>query len=196
MITDPRLVELLSYYRDAELRGAQLLFRLLKMTQHDVDIQVKLTRHVTDETRHAWLWTKRIVEMGGVPTRIAAGYQARIGMRIRPRTVVDLFALTLVVEERSLARYREHALRANVDELTRAVLLAVSRDEQSHISWMSNTLAQLLEQNPDSREHAEPMIQRYRQVDADVYAALATYEREAFRDDDRATLAEITPRVL
>jgi bacterioferritin (cytochrome b1) len=177
------------------LRGAQLLLRLLKLTEHDADIQVKLTKHVADETRHAWLWTKRIIQMGGTPRTIAAGYQARIGMRVRPRTVVDLFALTIVVEERSLARYREHALRSNVDETTRDVLCAVSRDEQWHISWMRSTRDQLLDKHPYAREQAKVMIQRYRQVDEDVYAALAAYEREAFSDDDRAALADTTPRM-
>jgi hypothetical protein len=55
MSADPRIVLLLNYYRDAELRGANLLFRL--MSHLDVpDSQVKLSLHLADETRHAWLW--------------------------------------------------------------------------------------------------------------------------------------------
>src|SRR5262249_1880450 len=60
MPADPRMLQVLSYYRDAELRGAALLMRLLNMTQDDSDAQFNLPKHVADETRHAWLWTKRI----------------------------------------------------------------------------------------------------------------------------------------
>jgi len=73
---DPRMIELMSYYRDAELHGATLLLRLIKMMD-DPDAQVKLAAHLADETRHAWLWTKRINEMGGEPMKIADGYQKR-----------------------------------------------------------------------------------------------------------------------
>ena len=67
MPVDPRMIEMLSYYRDAELHGASLLLRLLKMTRELPEVQVKLTLHVAQETRHAWLWTERIRELGGWP---------------------------------------------------------------------------------------------------------------------------------
>ena len=123
------MLELLSYYRDAELHGAGLLLRLMRLLDDDADAQVKLTLHVAQETQHAWLWTKRMTDMGGAPVRIAAGYQSRIGLRLRPRTLVDLLALTIVVESRSLARYREHAARPGVDDATLAVLYAITADE-------------------------------------------------------------------
>jgi hypothetical protein len=103
MPADPRMLEMLSYYRDAELHGASLLLRLLKMTRELPEVQVKLTLHVAQETRHAWLWTERIRELGGWPVDVR-GYQARIGMHTVPRAVVDLLALSIVVETRSLAR--------------------------------------------------------------------------------------------
>ena len=79
MPADPRMLEMLSYYRDAELHGASLLLRLLKMTRDLPDVQVKLTLHVAQETRHAWLWTERIRELDGWPVDVS-GYQARIGI--------------------------------------------------------------------------------------------------------------------
>ena len=52
-------IRVMSFYREAELHGARLL---LVMHNHlrDPDSQIKLTRHLADETRHAFLWTKRI----------------------------------------------------------------------------------------------------------------------------------------
>jgi bacterioferritin (cytochrome b1) len=73
----------------------------------DGETQSKLARHIADETRHAWLLTRRIVELGGSPRNIGeAGYQRQLGSSIGlPRDVIDLLALTLVAEERALDRY-------------------------------------------------------------------------------------------
>ena len=62
MAADPRAVEMFSYYRDAELHGATLLLRLIKLLDAP-DAQVKLSLHLAEETHHAWLWTNRIKEM-------------------------------------------------------------------------------------------------------------------------------------
>jgi bacterioferritin (cytochrome b1) len=177
---DPRLVELLSYYRDAELHGAGLLLRLVRLMADDPDAQVKLTRHVAEETRHAWLWTKRIVDLGAVPLPIADGYQARIGLRILPRSVAELLALTVVVESRSLARYREHAARPGVDPATRAVLRRLTRDERWHLEWIQTKLAALTRADATARQRAQAVAERYGQVEAAVYAELAARERAAF----------------
>jgi hypothetical protein len=60
---------LLSYYREAELRGADLLQRLLRKTE-DPDLQFNLTHHFADEAHHAWLWTELIHKLGGAPLPI------------------------------------------------------------------------------------------------------------------------------
>jgi bacterioferritin (cytochrome b1) len=177
---DPRMLELLSYYRDAELHGATLLLRLLKLMRDDSDVQVKLTLHVAQETQHAWLWTKRITDLGGLPMPIADGYQKRIGLRTRPRSVTDLLALTLVVEVRSLARYREHAARPGVDEATLEVLRRLAAEEDWHLRWMREKLDELIAGDPAAQARARELTERYRRIDAEVYRELATYEDEVF----------------
>src|SRR4026209_1617498 len=142
MAADPRIVELFSYYRDAELHGANLLLRLIKLMD-DPDAQVKLSLHVAEETNHAWLWTKRITDLGGQPMRVLDGYQTRIGRRTVPRSLIDLLALTIVVEQRAVARYNEHAARPNVDEETLKVLAEVTKDEKWHISWVKGKLEEI-----------------------------------------------------
>src|SRR5262249_2773962 len=128
MTVDPRLVTMFSYYRDAELRGATLLLKLLQRMD-DPDAQVKLTRHLANEVQHAWLWTKRITDLGGTPEKVDDGYQRRIGQEVGiPKTLEQLLALTIVVEERALARYLTHAAAAGVDAETLAVLHEVTKD--------------------------------------------------------------------
>jgi bacterioferritin (cytochrome b1) len=183
MAADPRVILLMNYYRDAELRGANLLFRLMAHL-NDPDSQVKLSLHLADETRHAWLWTKRITDLGGAPTTIADGYQTRIGLRVVPRNLVDILALTVVVEERSYQRYTEHAQRPDVDPETRALLAEVTKDEKWHIAWIKAKLEEIAAADGGvERTHAA--LARYRDIDGQVYGELLAKER--------ATFGEATP---
>ena len=166
-----------SYYRDAELRGSNLIYRLLRILPDD-ESQVLLSEHLADETRHAWLWTERIKEMGAAPVPITDGYQVRIGKRAGlPRHPVDLLALTVVVEQRALKRYVEHLKREDVPERTREVLRAVSKDEGWHIDWVRNKGREIAEAQgtPDRFDEA---LARYREIDEEVWAELQQYEDE------------------
>ena len=165
-----------SYFRDAELRGANLLLRLMRMVD-DPESQVNLTEHLADETRHAWLWTQRIRELGGQPVQIEDGYQVRIGQRAGiPRTIVDLFALTVVVEQRALRRYQQHLRRPDLAERTREVLEAVTKDEAWHIDWIRTKARELSEKAGDP-EWVDRAIKKYRAIDEQVMAELDEKER-------------------
>jgi bacterioferritin (cytochrome b1) len=178
-MSSERLVTLFSYYRDAELRGATLLMKLLQRMDGDGDAQVKLTKHLEDEVRHAWLWTKRISDLGGVPEKVDDGYQRRIGLEVGiPRTLEQLLALTIVVEERALSRYLTHAAAAEVDAETRAVLHEVTKDEKWHLSWIEHKLRELA--GPDGATRIDDLLARYREVDRRVFADLESKERTTF----------------
>lgn len=176
---DQRLVVLFNYYRDAELRGANLLFRLMSHLG-DADSQLKLSKHFAEETEHAWLWTKRIADLGGAPTRVADGYQTRIGLRVIPRTLIDILALTVVVEERSYQRYTAHAAWSEVDAETRKVLERVSRDEKWHISWIKAKLEEVAAATDGGMDKMRQALERYLKIDEQVYAELLAREREVF----------------
>lgn len=170
------LIKIFSFYRDAEIRGASLL---MKMTQweKDPEAQVLFSRHVADETRHAWLWTKRIRQLGGLPVEVPDGYQRRLGKALGiPFNIVDLFALTVVVEERSVSRYTEHAASRYCDEQTREVLVELTKDEKWHISWMEEWMYRLARQR-GAEEKAKAQLARYRLLEKDVF--------EDFKDDER-----------
>jgi bacterioferritin (cytochrome b1) len=178
MTVDARLVTLFSYYRDAELRGATLLLKLLQRMD-DPEDQVKLTKHLEDEVRHAWLWTKRITDLGGLPEKVDDGYQRRIGLEIGiPRTLEQLLALTIVVEERAQARYLAHAAAAEVDPETRAVLHEVTKDERWHLSWIEHKLRALA--GPEGDARVSELLVRYRDVDRRVFTELELKERATF----------------
>lgn len=180
MAADPRMVLMFNYYRDAELRGANLLYRLMSHLD-DADSQVKLSAHFADETRHAWLWTKRIHDIGGAPRKVGDGYQSRIGLRVVPRNLIDILALTVVVEERSLQRYEEHAARPDVDPDTLQVLREVSHDEKWHISWIRNKLQEIA-RSEGAEEQMNLALEKYSEVDRQVYGELQAMERATFAD--------------
>lgn len=179
MAADPRMVELFNYYRDAELRGASLLMRLIGLMDDDADAQVKLSLHLSEETHHAWLWTKRISDMGGAPRKVLDGYQTRIGMRTVPRNIIDILALTIVVEERAHSRYLEHLTRQGLDDATRDVLLAATNDEKWHIAWIRGKLDEIAARD-GKVEQARQALARYQEIDQNVYAELLAKERETF----------------
>jgi bacterioferritin (cytochrome b1) len=188
MAADPREFILFNYYRDAELRGANLLFRLMSHLD-DPESQVKLSLHLADETRHAWMWTKRITDLGGKPARVADGYQTRIGLRVVPRNLIDILALTVVVEERSYQRYTDHAGRGDVDAETMAVLREVSKDEKWHIAWIKGKLEEIAQSEAGGIEKMNAATERYREIDRQVYGELLAKERAIFASPPPAPAA-------
>ena len=173
-------VVIFSFYRDAELRGARLLFNLIGHLK-EADAQLKLSRHLADETRHAWLWTKRISDLGGNPVIVSDGYQRRLGLRTGvPKDVIDLLALTVVVEERARSRYTTHAQLPNVDPETLEVLKAVTEDESWHLAWIERKMREVAAAH-GTPERAEQALERYRAIDREVYATLAADEAELMR---------------
>lgn len=180
MSVSEKQILIFSFYRDAELRGARLLFNLLGHLK-DADSQLKMSRHLADETRHAWLWTKRIADLGGSPVLVGDGYQRRLGLRTGvPKDLVGLLALTIVVEERALARYTEHAAMPSVDRETLEVLKAVTEDEAWHLSWVERKMREIA-QAEGNEQHATEALERYRAIDREVYRTLADDEAELMR---------------
>jgi bacterioferritin (cytochrome b1) len=169
-----------SFYRDAELRGARLLFNIIGHLK-DADSQVKMSRHLADETRHAWLWTKRISDLGGAPVMIDDGYQRRLGLRTGvPKTVIDLLALTVVVEERAQSRYNAHMALPTVDAETMDVLKAVTEDETWHLAWIERKMRDIAKEQ-GAEDVADKALDRYRAIDREVYATLAADEAVLMR---------------
>jgi rubrerythrin len=172
-------VLLYSYYRDGEIHGSGLLFRLLRWWK-DPNAQTMLSEHLSDETRHAWLWTQLIKEYGATPVEIEDGYQTRLGKRVGVvRNLVDLLALTVVVEQRALRRYTEHLKRDDVPERTREVLRQVTKDEGWHVDWIRQE-GRKLAKEAGTPERFEEALARFRAIDREVFAELEEKERSWF----------------
>lgn len=177
----PPDVALFSFYRNAEQHGANLLFRLLRHLD-DPDAQAMLSQHLAEETQHAWLWTDRILRAGHKPLIVNDGYQTRIGRAAGiPRDVVELLALTVVVEQRALRRYQRHLRRPDLDEDTKQVLKTVTKDEAWHIDWIRKHGRKLAEQRGEP-ERFDAAIKKFRAVDEEVTASLEAREREILGD--------------
>jgi bacterioferritin (cytochrome b1) len=188
---DPRALRLLSYYRDAELRGAALL---LRMAAHEAEswAQMNLTRHIADEARHAWLITARITALGASPAVVEDGYQRRMARAAGvPRTLLDLYAATLVAERRARARYAAHLASGLADAATAALLCTISADEVWHLDWVQRRLRSLAAEAGEARVAA--LVRRYEDADKVVTADLAVVERETLGFDISAPASAAEP---
>jgi rubrerythrin len=176
-VSDDKRILVYSFYRDAELRGARLLLTLTRMMK-DSDAQAKLTRHLADETRHAWLWSQHIAQLGGTPVEVEDGYQRRLNAKIGvPTGLIEIFALTLIAEERAQKRYLTHASSKSLDGSTASLLADVARDEEWHLQWISGKLHELARESGQQRRLALT-LERYRTIECEVYAELVGYEKE------------------
>lgn len=171
----PPEIATFSYYRNAEQHGSNLLFRLLKRMD-DPDAQIMLSEHLADETRHAWLWTQRIVRAGYKPLEVEDGYQTRIArLAGLPRDLIDLLALTIVVEQRALRRYQKHLKTPGLDEDTADVLREVTKDEGWHIDWIRKYGRNLAHESGEETRF-DAAVARFREIDEKVTAELEAAE--------------------
>lgn len=178
----PPDVAMFAFYRNAEQHGANLIFRLLKHLQ-DPDAQAMLSQHLAEETQHAWLWTDRILRAGFKPMVVTDGYQTRIGRAAGiPRDIIDLLALTVVVEQRALRRYQRHLRRPNLDDDTAEVLRTVTKDEAWHIDWIRKHGRELAIERGEP-ERFDESIKKFRAIDEEVTKVLEAKEREILGEE-------------
>jgi bacterioferritin (cytochrome b1) len=168
---------LFNYYRDAELRGADLVFRVINRAENQ-NIQEKLARHLANAANHAWLWTERICALGGQPIRIDNGYHRQLRRKAGlPTNLLELLALTCVVEERARKRYEEHAARPDVAPETLAILNEMRADEKSQLAWITEKLTELGAK--EGQEKVTAALRRYRAIEATVFADMQKEEQQA-----------------
>ena len=170
---------ILSYYRESELAGALILGRLARDT-HDDDLRIHLTEHCAEEANHAWLWTKTILEVGGMPRRVSDTYQSRYYAEIgQPATELEVLALTQVFEKRVLSHFQDHLRWPNTHPAVGRTLERMIMEEAGHIGWVKLRLDRY------GREKGEDVVTetlgRFAEVDRKVYTALIEY-REHFRE--------------
>ena len=170
---------LLSYYRESELSGALLFGKLARRTNDD-DLRIQLTRHCADEAMHAWLWTRTILEVGGVPRQVAETYQNRYCREIGlPKSMLEILAMTQVFEKRVLEHFREHLERPGTLPAVAATLRTMIDDERGHVDWIRERLNRHAEL--EGSESVETMLRRFEEIDRRIYADLSV-RGASFRD--------------
>ncbi len=145
---------------------------------NDPDAEAKLIRHLADETRHAWLWSLQIAQLGGTPVEVGDGYQRRLNAKIGvPTDLIEIFALTLVADERAQNRYLAHAASRLLDSSTAGVLAYVARDEEWHLQWIDGKLRELARERGQEARLAST-LDRFRTIEREIYTQLLDYEKE------------------
>ncbi len=154
MITGSELA-VLSFYRSSELAGAVLLGRLALVTAHE-RIRIPLTEQCAEEARHAWIFTRLIVDLGGTPLRTTETYQSIVARTFgMPKDIVDILCLTRALEVATLGHYRRHAALPDLHPLVRAAMDEVIEDEVGHVDWVDEELkAAAAERGQDAVDRA------------------------------------------
>jgi bacterioferritin (cytochrome b1) len=160
--------------------NADLILRLINRTEN-LALQEKLTKHLADETNHAWLWTDRIRALGGDPVRVDDGYHRHLRRKTGlPSHLLELLALTCAVEERARKRYEEHASRPDVDSDTLAVLRAMCTDEDDHLAWVKEKLAEL--EQTEGADKVVATLERFRALEEEAFAEMRADEQRALQE--------------
>jgi rubrerythrin len=176
---DRKELWILSYYRVSEIGGAMLFGKVARRIK-DERLRVLLTRHFSDEARHAWLWTDAIVRVGGVPLDIPTTYQSRYGAEAGvPATELDLLAITQIFEKRVIDQYRSHQRRRGTHPVVADTLQQIMVDESWHLKWVKDELKRL--EADLGRTAVAGALERYRAIDARVYAEVARHEHEPWK---------------
>jgi hypothetical protein len=133
-------INILSMYREAEVRGAELLQRLLRNCD-DPSMVIRLTGQLADETRHIQLLTDLLAEFGGIPRVIrkkALPPRCSNGSStITLETLAYLYATEALLQQ----RYREHAAQSGEDSRIVNTLQALVADEEWHLIGVKALLA-------------------------------------------------------
>jgi hypothetical protein len=110
---------LLNQYRVAELRGAGAIMRMGRLAD-DLSLGTNLSRHLRDESVHAWLWTRAIRDMGGELVEMDEPYQTRLALHFGiPRSLTDL---------------------TGTSPLIKRTLRGILKDEHWHVSYINEEL--------------------------------------------------------
>ena len=97
-----------------------------------------------------------------------------------PATLLELLALTYVVEERSGKRYEEHATRPDVDADTLKALHEMRVDEDWHLTWVGEALSELGKK--EGTEKLSAALARYRAAEAEAFTEMLANEQKALQE--------------
>lgn len=136
-----------------------------------------------DEGKHAWLFAKRLREVGGEPGPMppemdflemlrerARGYSVHekrvAGEKLNDEEIVRFFAAAKIVEENAHASLILYHLSLGTDFGTKKLIETVAVDEEFHIEYVNAELEKLRRRMP---RQVDEMVQLYGDVYPSVY---------------------------
>ncbi len=165
----PQENRLLNFYRVSELHGGLLLGKLARRVR-EPELILKLTRHSAEEVRHAELWTKAIIAVGGCPSPTDDTYQVRYGAALgSEQSVHEVLALTQVFERRIYKHFIEHERSPGTHPRIRSTLRTMIEEERDHLSWVWQWLT---DRAGLSALQLRAMMRRFEEVDEVIYRQL------------------------
>lgn len=167
---------IMSFYRTSEISGALFFGRIANYLPAG-PIQRDLTQHFSDESMHAWYWTKAMDELDYKPIRIKNAYQdAYLDAVGLPVNLMEVLAITNVFEHRVIAQYARHLRVPGLDPVVNKTILTIMEDEKWHIKWIDDALKELSDEY--GKETIATTMARFHTADKEVYGKVVAENEE------------------
>jgi bacterioferritin (cytochrome b1) len=171
---------ILSFYRTSEINGA-LFFGRLARAMKPGPIQRDMTKHFSDESRHAWYWTECINRFGADPLKLSQAYQDKyLEASGIPANIMEVLALTQTFEKRVIAQYARHSRVSGLQPEVLETFNKIIDDEKWHIEWVGQALKGM--EGEYGRDTIAQALERYRKADAEVYGAVLKEHEQRIAD--------------
>lgn len=159
---------IMSFYRNSEISGA-LFFGRIAASVPPGSLQNDLTQHFSDESKHSWLWTKAMSDLGFQPIRVKNAYQdAYLEEAGMPVNMMEILALTNAFEHRVIAQYAKHLRVPDLHPVIKNTISQIVEDEKWHVQWISEALKAM--QTKYGLDKVQQKIRYYQQADKKVYS--------------------------
>jgi len=145
---------MLNLIRASEVRAAVELSALTDVIADD-ELRLDLTRHASDEARHAYILVRRMNQIGFSPSRLALPVDRTEGLMKRGRArdvkqvfeergafddteVLETLVVATIAERDALPKLEANFEALSNDPQTQAVIGSILRDETRHVAYLSS----------------------------------------------------------
>lgn len=155
---------LLNFYWETKIQGLRLAFAMLRQAEAE-DCVANLTRLVADESKHLWLLSKKIGELGGTPMPDGRAHRTRRAQMARiPKDWAGQLALAVAAKERAYSRYTKEF--STEGEALAEPWRTIAEDDKSHLAWLEEKLARF-----GGKPDWQARVEDYLSAEETVYAA-------------------------
>jgi hypothetical protein len=121
---------------------------------------------------HAQWWAETIVRVGGKPSPVRSTYQTRYAEQVgAPRTVLDVMALTQVVERWLYCHFTLQLREPDVPASIASTLTRMIEREKAHLAWVK---AWLESERTKHEAQLRSLLERYAAADKQIHQKLSS----------------------